>query len=107
MILDPIRKDITYFNIVRSYYQEEDYTKAIENFTKINNSKLEAQKRNGLGLYCFRLRLYDDAESEYLDTIRANPRMVESYYNLGVLYNSEGKLERAKAMFNTCLQLDF
>jgi tetratricopeptide (TPR) repeat protein len=106
MILDPIRKDTSYLNIGRSYYQEEDYTNAIENFTKINDPKLEAQKRNGLGLCYFRLGLYEDAESEYRDAIKANPRMVEPYYNLGVLYNSEEKPERAKALFNTCLQLD-
>jgi tetratricopeptide (TPR) repeat protein len=106
MRLDPIRKDISYFNIARSNYQEEDFTEAMENFRKINDSKLESQKRNGLGLCCFRLGLYDDAEKEYRDAIRANPKAPEQYYNLGVLYNSEDKPDRAKALFNTCLSLD-
>jgi len=50
--------------------------------------------------------LYDDAEDEYREAIKASPKSVEPYYNLGVLYNSLDKTERARALFATCLELD-
>jgi tetratricopeptide (TPR) repeat protein len=95
-----------YFSIARSKYIQGDYSEALEYFKKVEDERLNAEKHNGIGLCYFNLGLIDDAEYEFREAIKSNPKLVEVYYNLGVLYNHEEQKDRAKALFNTCIRID-
>jgi tetratricopeptide (TPR) repeat protein len=104
--LDQTDTGEAYFSMATSKYKQEEYSEALNLFMKVKDSKLIAQKHNGLGLCYFNLGLVDDAENEFRESIKADPKLIEAYYNLGVLYNHEDKKDRAKNLFNTCLLID-
>ena len=104
--LDPQRQGISDFNIGRSKFKMDQYHDALENFRTIKDPKLEAQKNNAVALCNFKLGLYEEAESEFREAIKNDTKSLESYYNLGVLYHSQGKTDRSKALFNACLGID-
>ncbi len=48
------------------------------------------------GLYMQKLDKLKEAEKFYLKSIKLNPLMSESFYNLGLLYVEQGQYEKAK-----------
>jgi len=50
--------------------------------------------------------LNSKAETELLTAIEENPELAPAYFNLAVLYDEEGKKDRAEKLFQTTLDLD-
>ena len=82
------------------------YALAMEDFKMVSDARYNYRKYFNIGICHFQLGFYDDAERDYRDAINAKPEFVDAFYNLGVLYNSEGKRERALKTFETCESID-
>jgi tetratricopeptide (TPR) repeat protein len=106
MAIDPQRQNISHFNIGRTKFKIGQYSRALENFRRIKDPKLESQKNNAIALCNFKLGLYEEAESDYKEAIKTDPENPESFYNLGILYYTQGKESRSKILFNTCIDID-
>jgi tetratricopeptide (TPR) repeat protein len=77
------------------------------------NDDLAAAAKTNLGLMYYKQGLYEKAEAEFIEAIERKPELPHPYYNLGVLYAKEGgeegdqgKIERAKKLFQTALDMD-
>jgi tetratricopeptide (TPR) repeat protein len=76
------------------------------------NDDLAAAAKTNLGLIYYKQGLYEKAEAEFIEAIERKPDLPHPYYNLGVLYAKEGgegnqgKIERAKKLFQTALDMD-
>ena len=46
------------------------------------------------------------AEFHYKKAIKINPTYIEAYYNLGILYHNQEKIELAKRCYEKTLELD-
>ena len=111
---DSAYRDIVLFSRGASYYAEESYHKALDDFKNINEFNLKgekckeiaAQKCTNIGACYHKLELYDDARDKYNEAIENNPTSVEASYNLGVLHNNEGNVDTAKKLFKDCLKTD-
>ena len=77
-----------------------------------NNDLAPAAKTN-LGFIYYKQGLYEKAEAEFIEAIERKPDLPHPYYNLGVMYAKEGggregsqeKIERAKKLFQTALDM--
>jgi TPR repeat len=73
---------------------------------------LAAAAKTNLGLIYYKQGLHEKAEAEFIEAIERKPDLPHPYYNLGVLYAKEGgegdkgKIERAKKLFQTALDMD-
>ena len=77
------------------------------------NEDLAAAAKTNVGLMYYKQGLYEKAEAEFIEAIESKPDLPNPYYNLGVLYAKEGeeegsheKIERAKKLFQTALDMD-
>jgi len=77
------------------------------------NEDLAAAAKTNVGLLYYKQGLYEKAEAEFIEAIERKPDLPNPYYNLGVLYAKEGeeegsheKIERAKKLFQTALDMD-
>jgi tetratricopeptide (TPR) repeat protein len=76
------------------------------------NDDLAAAAKTNLGLIYYKQGLYEKAEAEFIEAIERKPDLPHPYYNLGVVYAKEdgegdhGKIERAKKLFQTALDMD-
>ncbi len=61
--------------------------------------------RNNLGMALFNLGRNDEAEREYREALRLDPRAVPPLANLAVLYEKRGELPRAEKTFEEVLRL--
>lgn len=59
-----------------------------------------------LGKIYSRQGLYDTAKEKLIESIKLNPRIPESYYNMGVLIETSGDKERAKKLFQTAININ-
>jgi tetratricopeptide (TPR) repeat protein len=99
--------DDAYFYRGLSNYALEDYTEALDNFNKVSDQfHLSAEKAMSIGQCNYELGFYEDAENNYREAIKSNPKLDKAYYNLAVLYASENKYDRAKRQLDTCLKIN-
>jgi tetratricopeptide (TPR) repeat protein len=87
--------------------------RSLYDFKNIKDVNLKAQKYTNIGACYHKLRLYEDARKNYnkaIDNdnkdIEINPKLVDAYYNLGVLNYDEGNVDTAKKLFESCLKTD-
>ena len=59
-----------------------------------------------VGQFLFLNEKYDQAVEEFKKAIQDDPKDVESYYNLGVVYEAKNMLKEAKEAFEKALDLD-
>jgi tetratricopeptide (TPR) repeat protein len=76
-------------------YELGDYPSALQDFRKIDYAKYKGQKYIDIGLCHYRLGWYEGAEKAYRNAMQVNSKLVEAYYNLAVIYNSENKRDKA------------
>jgi tetratricopeptide (TPR) repeat protein len=99
--------DDAYFYRGLSNYALEDYTEALENFNKVSDQfHFRAEKAMSIGQCNYELGFYEDAENNYREAIKSNPKLYQAYYNLAVLYASENKYDRAKRQLETCKKIN-
>jgi tetratricopeptide (TPR) repeat protein len=99
--------DDAYFYRGQSKCAAEDYTGALEDFNKVRRGQFAAaEKSTSIGQCYYELGFYEDAEKEYREAIKSNPKLVRAYYNLAVLYASENKYDRAKKQLETGYRID-
>jgi tetratricopeptide (TPR) repeat protein len=77
-------------------YNRGYYIEALEDFKKVEDAEIDGIKHNNIGLCCFQLGLYEDAEGHYRQAISSKEASQEVYYNLAVLYTKQNKLELAE-----------
>ncbi|HET7391480.1 MAG TPA: tetratricopeptide repeat protein, partial [Nitrososphaeraceae archaeon] len=103
-------KDISYLKRGQAKYMRDDYRSALDDFRKINedNRNLFGEKHNSVGLCYHKQQKIKKAEEEYIEATESNSKSIEAtaYYNLGVLYNSENRKDKAQKMFENCLKVD-
>jgi hypothetical protein len=86
-------------------YRKQDYSEALRNYKNVTDPKPQyvGIKHNNMGLCYYQLGSYENAKNEYLEAIESDSKLVEAYYNLGVLYYNITKQEdEAKRMFEKC-----
>ena len=103
-------EDITYLRKGQSEYMLDDYVSALADFRKINedNSKLIGDKHNNIGLCYYRQHKFQQAEQEYIKATESSSKstIADAYYNLAILYNSQGRRDKAMRMCEDCLKSD-
>ena len=104
-------KDIAYKDIIlysrgASHYANQWILEALDDFKEINDVNLLGQKCNNIGACYHKLGLYEDARNKYNYAKDFNPKLVDAYYNLGVLNYNEGNVDTAKKLFESCLKTD-
>ena len=108
-----LKKDIAYKDIIlfsrgASYYANANQwiLEALEDFKEIKDVNLIGQKCTNIGACYYKIGLYEDAKNKYHEAIEFNPKLVDAYYNLGVLNYNEGNVDTAKKLFESCLNTD-
>jgi tetratricopeptide (TPR) repeat protein len=101
-------EDIVYLSRGESKYMLGDYSGALKDFRRINDPSLEGEKHNNIGQCFYKLNLFEEARTEYFEATKSISATgtATAYYNLGVLYNHENKVDIAKRMFESCLNTD-
>jgi tetratricopeptide (TPR) repeat protein len=90
-------------------YKDDRFSEALNDLNEVDdtldNSNVLAHKHLNMGLCQYKLGDYKNAESKYFEAMKLNPNLIEAYYNLGVLYNAEGKRDICKRFFDACLKI--
>jgi tetratricopeptide (TPR) repeat protein len=85
----------------------EDYTGALEDLNKVRTGQFRsAEKITSIGQCYFGLGFFEEAEKNYQEAIRSDPKSKRAFYSLAVLYANENKYERAKKQLETCVKID-
>jgi Tfp pilus assembly protein PilF len=110
-----IKKNIeqAYLKRGQALYMLNDYESALNVFGKImdgehisNSNTLIYEAHNAMGLSHLRLKEFEKAREEYEKVIKSkelNSNSIMAYYNLGVVYTKDNKIDKAKHMFKKCL----
>ena len=87
--------------------RDGDNVKAIELLTELSKSypNLSGPYTN-LGLIYFREGRIDEAESEFQQAIKVNPKSAVSYNHLGIISRGKGKFEEAKQDYEQALKIN-
>ena len=84
-----------------------DYTGALEDFNKVSDKfPFRDEKATSIGHCYYGLGFYEDAENNYREAIKSNPKLARAYFHLSVLYINEKKYDRAKKQLETCMKID-
>lgn len=78
-------------------------------FRVINGSKddsLVSRARVGIAQLYLENGRYDEALSQYNELIKSDADNADAYYGLGLLYEKQGDMVKARAMWRKCLRLD-
>jgi tetratricopeptide (TPR) repeat protein len=96
-------------------YMLDDYVSARNDFRKVldgednsnSNNPLIYETRNYMGLTYYRLKDLEKAIGEYDKVINEskelNSNKIAAYYNLGLVYVKQNKIDNAKSNFKNCL----
>jgi protein O-mannosyl-transferase len=89
------------------YQQMGETDSAIASYQKINrNPKMEAKASNNLGLIYLSLNQPQNALLEFERSLRKNPKLPDTHYNLGrLIIDSKGDIELAQQHLNTAFSL--
>lgn len=99
--------DLIFFLKGASNYGKQWYIEALDDFKEVGcDVNFEGQRHISIGSCYYRIGLVDKARNEYYAAIESNPKLAESYYNLGVISNNDGKTEIARKQFESCLIAD-
>ena len=101
--LDPLRSDAHYRAGICHYELGNYELEAVEYRKALAISPLDARVWRALGLARASVDDLEGAQSAYGEAIRLEPRS-EDYYNLAVVEEDLGRPERARALFERCLE---
>jgi tetratricopeptide (TPR) repeat protein len=120
-IISPITLDVKYKDLILLYtgqskYMLGDYLNARQDFQNLTLPESNMDKYSNIALCCEKHGgSFKEIEEAISEVIRSNPisesesakrSRVIAYYNLGVLYNNNNKIDDAKKMFERCLLID-
>jgi len=91
---------------VKSAFQNEDYTKVIticEKYLKERKDDITAWHL--LGTACARIGKFEKAEQAFRKELEIDPRQVDAYFNLGLIYNQQQKPKEAITNFEKAIEL--
>ncbi len=88
------------------YYEEKNYEKALEYFTKALEYYKEKTIYNNKGLAYYNLKDYEKAAIEFKNAIDLDPAYVNAWYNRGSSLLNLEKYEEAINCFDEVLKLD-
>jgi tetratricopeptide (TPR) repeat protein len=97
---------MSYFFRGQSYFKLEDYAKALKEFKMISDEDYDDIKHNSIGLCCYQLGLFAEAENAFRRVLERNPSMIDVHYNLAVLYNERRKTKEARVKLETCIKIN-
>ncbi len=83
-----------------TYIQQGKLDQAELVFNKHLNDDVSAAAYNNLGNISLRRGNFEEAESRYLEALKADPGDGAIYLNLGIVYTVAGKDKKAEAMFD-------
>ena len=89
--------------LANSYFQNKDYEKAKDLYQQLYQKKNQINYFNLYVECLFRLGEFDDAEKELKSFIRKNPNYGKAQIDLIYAYYSNGKRDKADALFNSIL----
>jgi len=95
-----------------AYGKKRDYKRALERFGRARQSdkyfltRLPAKIHNDVGLIYYLLEQYDSAIEEFEKSVSIDPRVSETYFNLGVTYSISGRIYEAIAAYKKVLEID-
>jgi len=97
---------IIYLLKANSLFGLAKYSRSLEYYNRIESISLYGQKYTGLGMCCQKLGLYEESEKNYVNAIKANPSIPETYFNFAVLRFEQKNNEGAKKLLEECLKID-
>lgn len=89
------------YNLARAYLTAGRLAEAETEYRAVIAQHGPVEAGNDLGLVHMRAGKFDEAEKAFLEVARANPRFPLTYYNLGVLYEKQGKRPQAAEAVRT------
>ena len=89
------------------YQQQEQFYHSIYTFRKIKGTpEIESKAANNLGILYLSLNQPNMALTEFERSLRLNPKLPDSHYNLGkLILDSNGNIESARAHLNAAFSL--
>lgn len=101
--------DILLYNIAKQYYKSGINSVAKQYLSRtIELSKDDGiliNSHNILGQIYIEEEKYDEAKAEFESILQKNVNSADAHYGLGVLYESQGDMAKARAEWRTCLRL--
>ncbi|TPW19096.1 MAG: hypothetical protein FD126_3031, partial [Elusimicrobia bacterium] len=79
------------YNLARAYLSANRLPEAEAEYRAVIARGGPVEAANDLGLVFMRAGRFEEAEKAFLDVSRSHPGFPLTYYNLGVLYESQGK----------------
>ncbi len=102
--------DMLLFAIASNYLKLEETEKSKQYLYEVINKSadeiLQLQCRNLLGTILFSESRIDEARAEFETIIQKDPNSADAHYGLGVIYESQGDLVRARASWRRALRSD-
>ena len=100
--------EVTYFNIAYSFYQKEEYVRALENYDKalqLNPEYWDAWVGKGAALVG--IGRYEDALIYYDKAVEQNPQNGKAWYDRGYLLEEIGRKDEAEKCFKRAKELSY
>lgn len=102
--------DLLVYSLAQSYVEMKDSEKAEQYFLETiritNDELLQLKSRNALGLLYLNALRIDDAHREFALILEKEPNSADAHYGLGVVYEIQGDLIRARAEWRKALKAD-
>jgi len=97
-----------WFHLGTAQAELQQWQKAVDSYRKaisLPTMTVPELAHQNLGLALYHLKRYREAESAFRFAISLDPEMQAAYYNLGLLFTAEQRLDDAKAAFRRTRQL--
>jgi len=102
--------DILLLSIAEQYYKNEQFAAAKAYLHRVKtetiNDELRFKSSALLGQIFLHEENYDEAEKEFLSILKNDPTFADAYYGLGVIYENQGNLVKARAEWRKALRMN-
>lgn len=102
--------DMLLLSIAEQYYKNQQLSAAKAYLHRVSTSttddSVRLKSKSLLGQIYLDEQNYQEAEKEYRSMLEINPNYADAFYGIGVLYESQGELVKARSEWRKALRLD-
>lgn len=102
--------DMLLLSIAEQYYKNKQFAAAKAYLHRVatttSDDTIQLKSKSLLGQIYLDEQNYQEAEKEYRSMLEINPNYADAFYGIGVIYESQGELVKARSEWRKALRLD-